>query len=395
MYTTKWNSWLMLALLMLSVATGHAQGWVGTFATAVEYTGKGDMPQTTTLANKSVRQIVKVSLGGSRLQMKLSNEFGNSPVEIKAVYIADAGEGSAIDARTATYLRFGGRRSVTIPGGEAVMSDDISYNLKPLQRLSITVCYGARVPEHATSHRGSRTNSYIADGAVAPKKPFKSIEKLAHWYNLSQINVWSEAHAVAILGNSITDGRGSTTDLQNRWPDFMSEAMGGKTGILNLGIGGNCVVEGGLSQPALQRFDRDILGQQGVDRVIIFEGTNDIGTCKGGYEEKVRKIIDAYQVLMGKARAKGMKVWLATITPTKGNGWFSFFHEAMRQTVNEWIRTESKADGIIDFDLLTRDAADPQKLRREYSDDWLHLNPEGYRVMGQHAASTLLPTEAH
>ena len=371
----------LLLALFLSLATADAQQWVGTFATAPEFTGKGDMPQTTTLANTTLRQVVKVSLGGSRLQVQLSNEFSREAVEIKSVYIADARDSSDIDAHTATYLSFGGRRSVTIAPGEAVYSDALNYALKPLQRLAVTICYGSRVPVNATSHRGSRTHSYIARGTVKPGARFHAIEKPVHWYNISKINVWSEGRAVAVLGNSITDGRGSTTDLQNRWPDRMAEALGG--------IGGNCVVEGGLSEPALMRFDRDILGQKGVDRLIIFEGTNDIGTCNADYEQKARRLIEAYGVLIAKARAAGMKVYMGTITPTRGHGWYSFFREAMRQTVNEWIRTNKEIAGVIDFDELTRDAADSQRLRADYSDDWLHLNPRGYEAMGRYAATVI------
>jgi lysophospholipase L1-like esterase len=378
----------LLLALFLSLATADAQQWVGTFATAPEFTGKGDMPQTTTLANTTLRQVVKVSLGGSRLQVQLSNEFSREAVEIKSVYIADARDSSDIDARTATYLSFGGRRSVTIEPGEAVYSDALNYALKPLQRLAVTICYGSRVPVNATSHRGSRTHSYIARGTVKPGARFHAIEKPVHWYNISKINVWSAGRAVAVLGNSITDGRGSTTDLQNRWPDRMAEALGGQVGVLNLGIGGNCVVEGGLSEP-LMRFDRDILGQKGVDRLIIFEGTNDIGTCNADYEQKARRLIEAYGVLIAKARAAGMKVYMGTITPTGGHGWYSFFREAMRQTVNEWIRTNKEIAGVIDFDELTRDTADSQRLKADYSDDWLHLNPRGYEAMGGYAATVI------
>ena len=368
----------LLLALFLSLATADAQQWVGTFATAPEFTGKGDMPQTTTLANTTLRQVVKVSLGGSRLQVQLSNEFSREAVEIKSVYIADARDSSDIDARTAT-----------IAPGEAVYSDALNYALKPLQRLAVTICYGSRVPVNATSHRGSRTHSYIARGTVKPGARFHVIEKPVHWYNISKINVWSAGRAVAVLGNSITDGRGSTTDLQNRWPDRMAEALGGQVGVLNLGIGGNCVVEGGLSEPALMRFDRDILGQKGVDRLIIFEGTNDIGTCNADYEQKARRLIEAYGVLIAKARAAGMKVYMGTITPTRGHGWYSFFREAMRQTVNEWIRTNKEIAGVIDFDELTRDAADSQRLKADYSDDWLHLNPRGYEAMGRYAATVI------
>ena len=365
--------------------------WTGTWAAAVEYTGKGDMPRITNLANTSVRQIVKVSIGGNKLVLQLSNEFGSAPVEVKSVYIADASDSCNINIKTSKYLTFNKKRKTVIPVGGVIDSDVLEYPLKPLQLLSITVCYGDRVPEHATSHRGSRTTSYIARGEVKPKSTFKAFEKLEHWYNICKINVLSTATAVAVLGNSITDGRGSITNKQNRWPDMMSEALNAKcpTGMLNLGIGGNCVVKGGLSEPALKRFDRDILGQSNVDRLIIFQGTNDIGTSLGQYEKVVEGMIRAYEELIAKAKKKGMKVYGGTITPFKGNGWYSYFHEAMRRTVNQWIRTSGKFDGIIDFDELTRDPLDKEKLREEYSEDGLHLNPAGYRAMGEYAAEIL------
>ncbi len=382
---------IALFMLLSLEASLYAQTpkWVGTFATAVEYTGVEDMPRNTNLANTTLREIIHVSLGGTRLEVQLSNEKSCHPVEIKAVYLADALDSCNIDPHTARWLKFNGKRSVILPAGKAIYSDALDYQLRPLQRLAVTICYGSQVPENATSHRGSRTLSYIAKGMIRPGKPFVVIDTPAHWYNLSKINVLSSSHAIAILGNSITDGRGSTTGKQNRWTDFMAEALNGNAGVLNLGIGGNCVISGGISDPALKRFDRDILDQKGVDRLIIFEGTNDIGCCKGNAEEISHKLIEAYQTMTIKARAKGIKVYGATITPFKGNGWYTFFHEAARQTVNQWIRTSGAFDGVIDFDQLVRDEKDPEQIRPEYSFDWLHLNPKGYEVMGKFAAQII------
>jgi lysophospholipase L1-like esterase len=167
----------------------------------------------------------------------------------------------------------------------------------------------------------------------------------------------------------------------------MAEALNGETGVLNLGIGGNCVVEYGISEPALKRFDRDILSQQGISSVVIFEGTNDIGISNKNYEHVADTLIASYRVLASRAKAKGLKVYGATITPTKGNGWYSLWHEAIRQTVNAWIRQTDVFDGVIDFDKAVRDPKDEQQLLPAYSEDGLHLNPEGYRVMGEFAAS--------
>lgn len=376
----------LILAVVLSFSAKAQTSWTGTWAAAAEFTGPSDMPKTT-LAGKTLREIIQVSIPGEELQLMLSNEFGDKPVEIKSVYIADALDSCDIVKKSATYLKFNGAKNVTIAPGETVTSDVFKYKLKIWQRLSVNICYGDQVPEHATSHRGSRTTSFIAQGEVKPGQKFPTMEKVDHWYNIAQLMVRTNKKAIAVLGNSITDGRGSTTNLQNRWPDFLAAHV--DCGVLNLGIGGNAVVQGGLSQPALVRFDRDILGQKGVDKLIIFEGVNDIGGSRHA-EKTTTDLINAYKTLVDKAHAAGIeKVYGATITPFKGNGYFTPFHETARQVVNEWIRTSGVFDGVIDFDLLVRDPEDHEKLQKKYSDDWLHLNPEGYKAMGEFAAKVI------
>jgi lysophospholipase L1-like esterase len=363
--------------------------WEATWATAIEFTGPSDMPASS-LSNRAIRQIIHVSKGGTQLQLKLSNVHSKEPVDIKSVFIADAKEASDIDAKTAKYVTFNGKRNITIEPGKDLTSDVIGYNLKPLQLLSITINYGESTPVNASSHRGSRTTSYIIKGVAKPKTKFIDAEKVDHWYNIASLDVLrsnpAEANAIVVLGNSITDGRGSTTNKQNRWTDAMAEALGGETSVLNLGIGGNSVLWGGLSEPAVKRFNRDILEQQGVKTLIIFQGVNDIGGSRGNSEEVAKKLTEAYKSFIDQGHARGWKVIGATITPFKGNSYYSFFHEAARQVVNEWIRTSGAFDAVIDFDELVRDPQDPTKLKVEYSDDWLHLNPTGYAAMGKLAA---------
>ena len=363
--------------------------WEATWATAIEFTGPSDMPASS-LSNRAIRQIIHVSKGGTQLQLKLSNVHSKEPVDIKSVFIADTKEASDIDAKTAKYVTFNGKRNITIEPGKDLTSDVIGYNLKPLQLLSITINYGESTPVNASSHRGSRTTSYIIKGVAKPKTKFIDAEKVDHWYNIASLDVLrsnpAEANAIVVLGNSITDGRGSTTNKQNRWTDAMAEALGGETSVLNLGIGGNSVLWGGLSEPAVKRFNRDILEQQGVKTLIIFQGVNDIGGSRGNSEEVAKKLTEAYKSFIDQGHAKGWKVIGATITPFKGNSYYSFFHEAARQVVNEWIRTSGAFDAVIDFDELVRDPQDPTKLKAEYSDDWLHLNPTGYAAMGKLAA---------
>ena len=384
------KSYILTALALGFAILSHAQqNWVGTWAAAAEFTGKGDMPASP-LTNRSLREVVKVSVGADCLRLRLSNEFSKEPVEIKSVFIADALDSCDIVRKSARYLSFGGKRTVTIQPGACAVSDVCKYPLKPLQRLAVTISYGA-TPQNATSHRGSRTTSYIIDGDAKPKTSFAVSERVDHWYSIAAIDVPRKTQqCVAIIGNSITDGRGSTTNLQNRWPDIMANTLaanGREIGVLNLGIGGNCVVRGGLSEPALKRFDRDILGQEGVTSVVIYEGINDIGGSKGHSEQMAQELIKAFQEMIGKAHSRGLKVYLATITPF-GKCFYddSFFKEAARQTVNQWIRTNKEADGFIDFDECMRDPEHPSQLKEELQEDWLHPNAKGYEVMGKYAA---------
>jgi len=385
------NSFLCVALATLLMGNLNAQSnessWTGTWATAVEWTGPNDMPKES-LSNRSLREIIHLSIGGETMRMQLSNIHSKEPVEIKSIYIATPTDSCDIDAKTAKYLTFGGKKSVTIAPGESVYCDVLKYHLTPLQRLSVTICYGNVTPVNASSHRGSRTTSYLMKGEAKPKAKFVAEEKCDHWYNISCIDVQTAepTPCVAVLGNSITDGRGSTTNMQNRWTDFMAEACEGKTAVLNLGIGGNAVVRGGLSEPAVVRFDRDILGQQGVTAVVIFEGVNDIGGWKPNHAEVVKNLQKAYTELIQKAKAAGKKVYIGTIAPYQGNSYYNHFSEAARLTINDWIRANKEVDGIIDFDQLLKDPNNPKALLPRYSSDGLHGTPAAYEAMGKLAA---------
>lgn len=399
---------ICMAAMVLS-ASAQAKGenesgnWVATWATATEYTGKGDMPKSGTLDGKAIRQIVHVSIGGKTLRLHLSNEYSKEPVEIKSVFIADIVEsddiktediGIAIQPKTARYLKFNGKRNLTIAAGGTAVSDPLAYDLKPLQRLAITISYG-KTPVNATSHRGSRTTSYLINGEAKPKTAFVNMEREDHWYNIATIDVIADdCSAIACIGNSITDGRGTTTNLQNRWTDFFAEALQANEAtsnlaVLNLGIGGNSVFYGGLSDPAVKRFDRDCLEQAGVKAVVVFEGVNDLGGINNDAEARAAKIIECYKEFISKAHQRGMKIYGATIAPYLGSFYDNgdFFREAARQTINKWIRESGEFDGVIDFDSVLRDPANPSKMNPAYHcGDWLHPNPAGYEAMGKFAA---------
>ena len=374
-----------------------AQNWVGTWATAPQTVVRSFMPYNNCMTNRSVRQVVKVSIGGDVIRLKLSNIYSMQPVEIRSIYIAHAKDSFAIDAKTAQYFKFGNSYKTVIPAGKQIVSDALKFNLRNLERVAITINYTS-APKVPTVHMGSRTTSYIMKGVTNAHSNFEKAFRENHWYNISGIDVYTMSNnmsAIAIIGNSITDGKCSTDNAQNRWPDVMSEMLQLKhkitnQGVLNLGIGNNRVtVPGGFGALAKERFDRDILMQNGVKKVIIFEGVNDIGAAKSGSSETVaRQIIESIQGMVKKAKARKMKVYLGTITPFKGAGYYTHFHEAARLYVNDWIRSQARnVDGILDFAKLLQDPNDDRRMKREYaSNDWLHPNPTGYKAMGIYAA---------
>ena len=393
----------LLVLLMVFCAlstVSSAQNWVGTWATAPQTVVRSFMPYNNCMTNRSVRQVVKVSIGGDVIRLKLSNIYSMQPVEIRSIYIAHAKDSFAIDAKTAQYFKFGNSYKTVIPAGKQIVSDALKFNLRNLERVAITINYTS-APEIPTVHMGSRTTSYIMKGVTNAHSNFVKAFRENHWYNISGIDVYTMSNnmsAIAIIGNSITDGKCSTDNAQNRWPDVMSEMLQLKhkitnQGVLNLGIGNNRVtVPGGFGALAKERFDRDILIQNGVKKVIIFEGVNDIGAARSGSSETVaRQIIESIQGMVKKAKARKMKVYLGTITPFKGAGYYTHFHEAARLYVNDWIRSQAKnVDGILDFAKLLQDPNDDRRMKREYaSNDWLHPNPTGYKAMGIYAADII------
>lgn len=390
---------LLVFLMMFCALSTYslAQNWVGTWATAPQTVVRSFMPYNNCMTNRSVRQVVKVSIGGDVIRLKLSNIYSMQPVEIRSIYIAHAKDSSDIDAKTAQYFKFGNSYKTIIPAGKQIVSNALKFKLRNLERVAITINYTS-APEIPTVHMGSRTTSYIMKGVTNAHSNFAKAFRENHWYNISGIDVYTMSNnmsAIAIIGNSITDGKCSTDNAQNRWPDVMSEMLQLKhkitnQGVLNLGIGNNRVtVPGGFGALAKERFDRDILMQSGVKKVVIFEGVNDIGAARSGNSETVaRQIIESIHGMVKKAKARKMKVYLGTITPFKGAGYYTHFHEAARLYVNDWIRSQAKnVDGILDFAKLLQDPNDDRRMKREYaSNDWLHPNPTGYKAMGIYAA---------
>jgi lysophospholipase L1-like esterase len=379
---------LILSLSCTSYIASAKDCWIGTWVSGQQLTEPRNNPPAPGLSNNTLRQVIHATLGGSKLRVQFSNVYGSSPVTIKAAHLAVSKGGSAIESATDKKLSFKGASSITIPAKEAVYSDTIDFNVAPLSNLVVSIYFGETSAD-VTGHPGSRTTSYIQSGDAVTAADMASAAKTDHWYILSGIDLWlDDSYAcVAVLGDSISDGRGSTTNGNNRWPDnlarrLQAEPNTAKVGVLNQGIGGNAVVSGGLGPTALERFDHDILGQNGVRWVIILNGVNDIGGSKS--EKVATDLIAAYEQFINKAHAKGVLVYGVPITPFGESFYDSNDHEAARQTVNKWIRTSGKFDAVIDLDAAVRDPANHTKLLPEYdSGDHLHLSVAGYQKMAE------------
>jgi lysophospholipase L1-like esterase len=364
--------------------------WTGTWGTAPQLVEPNNMPPAPGLTNNTLRQVLRISAGGEIIRLRFSNVFSKDPVTIKLAGIAVSINGYTIDKKTQKLLKFKGKKQVTMrPGGE-VLSDPLKFHLESGSKLAITICFG-NTSSDITGHPGSRTTSYIVPGNRSISADFGKAVLTDHWYVINGIDVMAPktAGAIAILGNSITDGRGSGTNKQNRWPDILSERLlknpaTSHLGVLNMGIGGNCVVSGGLGPTALSRFDRDILSQSNVKWLIVFEGINDIGGSqnKEAASRTVKELISAYSRMIEKAHSKGIKVYGATLLPFGGSFYDTDFRQTSRDTVNTWIRGEDHFDAVIDFDQFMRDPSNFMIiLPGWHSGDFLHPNEAGYKKM--------------
>jgi lysophospholipase L1-like esterase len=354
--------------------------WVGTWATGNQLVEPNNRPPVE-LANQTLRQMVRVSIGGTRLRLRLSNEYGDAPVTMNAVHVAKSTTGSNIEPESDVALTFGGSESVTIPAQQTATSDPFDFPLEPLTKLAITIAFGARSGEYS-GHPGSRATSYIQSGNQV-SAPSLSGTSTTHWYYIANIDVLAptSTRAIAILGDSITDGRGSTTDGNNRWPDVLAERLQAdparrNIAVLNLGIGGNRITSGGLGPPGVTRFDSHILGQSGVKWVIVFEGVNDVGEG-----EPAGSVTAAYQQVISKSREAGLAVYGIPILPFAGYTNYQGY-ESTRVSVNEFIRADGNFDAFFPLDTVVGNGAMPPALKPEYDEgDHLHLNPTGLAAL--------------
>jgi lysophospholipase L1-like esterase len=381
-----------VSLQKLLAADGH---WVTTWGCAPQLTEPGNLPPVP-LANSTLRQFVRSSIGGKLVRVRFSNAYGTNTVNINAARVAlAAGAGSAgngdMAPATDTPLTFRGAPGVVIPRGEVVWSDPVPFDLPATTNVAVSIYFGDMSAITINGHPGSRTTSFILPGNAASVASLPTASKTKHWYILTGLEVLagSASRTIVVLGDSLTDGRGSTDDGNNRWPDVLAQRLNtnaptGNVGVVNLGIGGNAIF-GGLGPAAVSRFDRDVLGQGGVRYFILFEGVNDIGSGSSSLTTATN-LVNAYAQMATKAKARGVRCYGATITPFGGSGYYSTVHEQERQFVNAWIRTNTVFDGTIDFDAAVRDPVTLTNFQAAFypgvnANDWLHLNPAGYQAM--------------
>ncbi|WP_149207065.1 SGNH/GDSL hydrolase family protein [Flavobacterium johnsoniae] len=400
--SVKWIVLLNLLFVMAGCTSNKAliktgekketQNWTGTWAAAQMLVEPKNMPPEPGLAHNTLRQIIKVSLGGKQIRLRFSNLFSDQPAVLKSVSVANVTEAPAVDIKTQKILSFKGSPQVTLGADEVVYSDAFDFELQPGQLLAITIQYG-EISSNVSGHPGSRTTSYILQGDHINNESFTGAVKTDHWYSIMGVDISSVKNEsnVVCLGNSIIDGRGSGTNKQNRWTDILASRLNANKntahiGVLNLGIGGNCVVRGGLGPTALNRFDRDVLSQSGTKWLIILEGINDIGGIRKAEDASAaaKEIIEGYKVMIDKAHAKGIKVFGGTILPFEKSFYDAPYKQDARDIVNEWIRTKGNFDAVIDFDKAMASGVGSKTILPDMHDnDFLHPNEKGYQRMGE------------
>jgi lysophospholipase L1-like esterase len=365
--------------------------WVTSWSASPQAAGR-DTLAAAGFDDQTVREIILSSVGGDPIRLELTNVFGASPLRIGHVTVAAAGPGAAVEPGTIHAVTYRGSTSFQIPAGAQIRSDPVAMRVWPLQELAVSV-YLPGQTGMATFHADAQQVNWVsaAGDHAADSDPDAFVTPTLSWYYVSGLVVRSAGAdgTVVALGDSITDGVGSTADANARWPNDLArrlDALGGPAlSVADEGIGGNRVLIGArcCGASAEARFGRDALDQPGVRDVIVLEGINDIGfSATSGAGVGAAQIIAGYQQLIAATHARGLKIFGATLLPFQGAGYYTAAGEVTREAVNTWIRTSGAFDGVIDFDAVMRDPAHPLMLNPAYDcGDHLHPNDVGYQAM--------------
>jgi lysophospholipase L1-like esterase len=343
-------------------------------------------PTTKGYENQTIRQVVRVTAAGKQVRIRLTNEYGKTPLVVGAATIAHA-EPKGASTSTPIALTFNGKTSVTIPAGAPIYSDPIALPVKALDSLSVSLFFPGKTGP-CTCHLTGAQMAYVSAPGDFTKADFTPASQLDQRLFLSEVDVEPTATTPVIItfGDSITDGMRSSDNTNSRWPDILAERLGGKIAVVPEAISGNQILNLGnpiFGEAALVRLDRDLLSVPGAKWVTVLEGINDLGMNPKARPTR-DDLINGYRQIVDRAHAHGLKVYAATLLPYKGAAYYSDDGERTRQEVNAWLRSkDSFFDGLIDFDKLMDDPANPGKLRADQqSGDWLHPNDAGYKVMG-------------
>lgn len=382
---------LALAILVGLPGAASAQHWRGTWGASPQTTLE-QIPTSpiTDFKGKTIRQVVRISAGGDRVRLRFSNELSSASHVIGRVTVALAGPSGTIDPATLRDVTFGGSAQGMMASNAPLVSDPIDMPVQPKADLAVTIYF----PEQAsalTAHGSAYTTAWVVDGDQARANSLGTGLRFMHRVAISGVDVETRAAAPVIvaLGDSITDGTRSTVDANRRWPDKLAERLtaAGKTGhaVVNAGIGGNRVLRPSRSPSALARFDRDVLSVPGASHLIVLEGVNDLGNmAREGHRVTAADLIAGYRQIIQRGHGRGIKVYLATIIPYKGAGYWTAEGEAVRQAVNTWIRIQKDADGFFDFSRAMARATDPDRMKAEYdTGDALHPNDAGMQAMAE------------
>jgi lysophospholipase L1-like esterase len=345
-------------------------------------------------ADTTLREIVRITIGGPTLRIVFTNEFGTDPLTIGAAHVGVSTGGSTIDLANSAGLTFAGRTVVVIPPGALVVSDPVALKVAPQTDLAISLFLPTQPIPAVSAHGSADQTSYAAPGNVVGAKALDAPIEIFSWpfVKAVDVKVSADSAAVVALGDSITDGAFSTNNANARWPDELARRLlanksTANLSVLNLGIGGNRVLNDVTGPSALARFDRDVLAQAGVKYLIILESINDIGHATDPVHPN--GIVTADDLIAGltqlaeRAHMHGIKVFGATLTPDGKSKYDQPGEEPMRQAINHWIRTTSELDGFVDFDKATLDPVAPNQFLPAYDHgDHLHPNDAGYKAMG-------------
>jgi lysophospholipase L1-like esterase len=397
-----WALAAMAALALTGAASSQpAQGvWAGVWGASPlppTLVAGPFAPVSPSFDNQTLRQVVRVNGGGSEIRLRLTNEYSAKALEIGEVHVAlSAGPGGAIVPGSDHVVTFSGAKSTVIPAYSPMLSDPIPMDVKPLSSVSVSI-YVASDSGPCTCHQVAAQTGYLSGrGNFAGAATLPGATTFLYRAFLSGVEARGAAKSIVALGDSLTDGAVSTPDGNHRWPDRLAERLNqqapGKWGVVNQGISGNRLLAGGAGEAALARFDRDVLSVPGVSQVIVLLGTNDLGVGYGPARQgqpavsnppTYEDLLSGYRQLIARAHARGVKIYAATIMPYEGASYWSPAGDALRQRINDWMRTSKEWDGFVDFDAAWRDPAKPTQIKAGMgAADHLHGSDAGYAALG-------------